>query len=312
MTLGEAIEAYLTAMRARGNSRSSLATWRRQLATFAAAVADGAEIGVAAVTREMLVRYATSLKDCRYRRGDDELRLSDTEVYNRVIVVGCFFRWLTAERILLLDPAAGIRLVWKGRRLTRNVASEAEVVRLIESISIKTPVGIRNRAIVETFYSTGLRRDELRMLDITDVAISERLVEVRHGKGGRTRTVPLGATAAAAITRYVESVRPKLAVRRDENALFISATARKRGSRLSRTQIHRIFAEARAAAGIERRVTPHTLRHSFATHLLRAGADLRHVQELLGHARIDTTEIYTHLTIDDLIAAHGRTHPRGR
>jgi len=186
------------------------------------------------------------------------------------------------------------------------------VARLIESISIETPVGIRNRAIVETFYSTGLRRDELRMLDITDVAISERLVEVRHGKGGRTRTVPLGATASAAITRYVENVRPKLAVRRDEKALFIWATAGKRGSRLSRTQIHRIFAEARAAAGIERRVTPHTLRHSFATHLLRAGADLRHVQELLGHARIDTTEIYTHLTIDDLIAAHGRTHPRGR
>ena len=150
------------------------------------------------------------------------------------------------------------------------------------------------------------------MLDVTDVAIRECLVEVRHVKGGATRTVPLGRTAAAILARYLEDVRPRHLVRRDEPALFLTASVARRGCRISAKQINRIVADARCAAGIDRSVTPHTLRHSFATHLLRAGADIRHLQELLGHARIDTTETYTHLSIEDLVAAHRRAHPRGR
>jgi integrase/recombinase XerD len=311
ITVGEAVEKYLTAMGVRGLSRSSLSTWRRQLKVFAAAVTE--RLAVAAVSREMLADYARAVREYRYRRGPREpQRLSDTEVYDQLLVVCCFFRWLVRERILLFDPSAAVRPVWKGRRLTRNVLSEDLMARLIDSIETTTPIGIRNRAMLELLYSTGLRRGELRMLNVTDVAIAEKLVEVRHGKGGTTRTVPLGGRAAVIVMRYVEHARPLHLVRRDEAALFLAATAARRGCRISVTQINRIVVEARRAAGIERRVTPHTFRHSFATHLLRAGADLRHLQELLGHARIDTTETYTHVSVEDLAAAHRRAHPRGK
>jgi site-specific recombinase XerD len=175
-------------------------------------------------------------------------------------------------------------------------------------------VGIRDRAVLELLYSTGLRRAEIVALDLTDVDLTDCIVIVRSGKGGKDRIVPLGETAAEALVNYLTKARSMFLKHPGVTALLLGRRNGRHpgGQRLGPGSILDIVKRAALRSEIGKRITPHMFRHSFATHLLRAGADLRHVQEMLGHNRIDTTETYTHLDVTDLSAAHAKAHPRGK
>jgi site-specific recombinase XerD len=183
---------------------------------------------------------------------------------------------------------------------------------LIEAPDVETTTGLRDRALFELMYSAGLRCAEVSALDLVDVDLAEGVVFVRNGKGAKQRLVPIGASAVEAVKRYLVFGRPLLLAHPHVQALFVVGRSRGKGTRLGKGGIRGVIERAVRAANLTHRVTPHTFRHSFATHLLRAGADLRHVQDLLGHSRIDATERYTHLDVGDLAAAHARAHPRGR
>lgn len=266
-----------------------------------------------AVTREHLAQYEAHLRVVEHQTRAGMKRLTASSRRARLRAVGRFFAWAVSRRLLLADPAASVKREKSEPWQPASVLSEAEMAALVDAPDPETPKGIRDRAILELLYSTGLRRAEIAALDLTDVDLAGGLVFVRSGKEAKQRLVPVGASAAEAIARYLGLARPLFLVSPHVRGLFLSSSrCGHRGKRLGHGAIPIIVADAARKAGITKRVTPHTLRHSFATHLLRAGADLRHVQELLGHSRIDSTERYTHLDVTDLAAAHARSHPRGK
>lgn len=233
--------------------------------------------------------------------------------YDALAAVCRFFRFLVASRLLLADPTRHLELGRRRPFRPANVLTEAEMERLLSAPDVATPIGRRDRAVLELLYSSGLRRAEVCALDVTDVDLTEGLVLVRSGKGGKGRLVPLGETAAEALRGYLRTARPGFVRCPGNPALLLAAEGcETTGSRLSAAALKERLALLGEKAGLARRVTPHTLRHSLATHLLRAGAGLRHVQAILGHSRIDTTEAYTHLDVRDLARVHARSHPRAR
>jgi integrase/recombinase XerD len=180
-----------------------------------------------------------------------------------------------------------------------------EVGRFLEAIPVGTAVGLRDRALFELLYSTGLRAGEASHLDLYDLDLAGGTLRVREGKGGKDRVVPVGRVAAEFLRRYIEEVRPLLVRAREGEVLFVTRL----GTRLTTTMIDIECRRWREVARLPW-LTPHALRHAAATHMLAAGADIRHVQELLGHAWITTTNLYTHVVIGDLLRVHRRTHPR--
>lgn len=212
-----------------------------------------------------------------------------------------FFQYLILEEIREDNPATLVELPRPDQRLP-GVLDLEDVEHLLDSIDTGTPLGLRDRALFELIYSCGLRVSEAVELTLDRVFLKEQLVRV-VGKGDKERFVPMGEHACTWLSRYLKEARPELA-KRPSNAVFVN----RRGDQLSRKGMWKRFREAAARAGVEAKV--HTLRHSFATHLLSGGADLRSVQELLGHADISTTQIYTHVDREDLRQYHAAYHPR--
>lgn len=216
-----------------------------------------------------------------------------------------FFKYLVAERCLRRDPSELV----DGPRLSRRlpgVLTPEEVQRLLEAPDDTHPRGVRDRAMLHTMYAAGLRVSELISLELGDVDLRGGFVAA-FGKGRKRRIVPLGDPARAAIRRYLDEVRPRWARREGERHLFVTA----RGGAMTRQAFWKAARRHAAAAGITKSISPHKLRHSFATHLLLGGADLRAVQTMLGHADIATTQVYTHVTGEHLQRLHERHHPRG-
>ena len=238
--------------------------------------------------------------------GPDDAPYRATSVARALSSVRSFHRFLVREGIADHDPTAGVPQPRLPRSLPRPLPVE-DVRRLLEAPDVETPAGIRDRAILELLYGSGLRISELTGLDVDDVDLEEGSVRVL-GKGGKEREVPLGSFAADAVTAYLARGRPALASGTTRGAVFLNA----RGGRLSRQSCARVLAAYVRRAGIDRRVTLHTLRHSFATHLLEGGADVRVVQELLGHASVGTTQIYTLVTEQHLREVYETSHPRAR
>jgi integrase/recombinase XerD len=216
-----------------------------------------------------------------------------------------FCRYMLIENIIADDPSSLLESPRTGMKLP-EVLSVAEIDRMVASIDLSTPGGHRNRAIIETMYGCGLRVSELVNMRLTDIHRSEGFVSVT-GKGNKQRLVPLGSVALKEIDNYLER-RIMLPVITDRNILFLN----RRGKKLSRVMVFTIIKETAAAAGISKSISPHTLRHSFATHLVEGGADLRAVQEMLGHESITTTEIYTHIDRSYLRDTMLMYHPRAR
>jgi integrase/recombinase XerD len=291
---------------------ATIATERARLRSFLRWTMQRGVTDARAITAQHLIDFRAHLLTVEHRTKSGLRRLSETSRHDLLASVCRFLRWLTRERVILADPSSSVDVGRPGRWQARGALTEAETMLLLDSSDGETPVALRDRAILELLYSTGLRRAEIVSLDLTDVDLGMETVFVRRGKGGRPRIVPLGETAIDALIVYITRGRSQLLRRAGVSALFLASRGRTHGCRLGEQSIWLVVRAAAKRAGIEERVTPHMLRHSFATHLLRAGADLRHVQQLLGHASITTTEGYTHLSLADLSSAHARSHPRAK
>ncbi|MCU7907069.1 MAG: tyrosine recombinase XerC [Candidatus Thiodiazotropha sp. (ex Epidulcina cf. delphinae)] len=234
----------------------------------------------------------------RHRQG-----FSAKSLHRELSALRSLFNFLLREKQLESNPALGVRAPKVRRKLPATLDAD-QISRLLE-VDDDSPVALRDRAIIELFYSSGLRLAELIGLDLDDINLSEQLVEVT-GKGDKTRRVPVGRQAREAIGQWLE-IRLRMASP-DEAALFVGV----RGKRISRSTVHRQLHAWSIRQGTPRNIHPHLLRHSFASHLLESSGDLRAVQELLGHANISTTQIYTHLDFQHLAEVYDKAHPRAR
>ncbi len=232
--------------------------------------------------------------------------LAPASIRRALSSVRSYFAYLLGEGVLEADPSELLESPRSWRTLP-SVLSREEAVRLVESPPEGHPMHWRDRAILELLYGTGMRVSELTELTLGRLDLEERLVLV-VGKGSRERLLPFGEPAGIALGRYLREVRPTLERGESQGALFLN----RRGTGLTRMSVWNLVREGASRAGVERSVSPHTLRHSFATHLLEGGADLASVQELLGHADISTTQIYTHLDREHLRNVHRNHHPRAR
>ena len=230
---------------------------------------------------------------------------ADSTVARKVAAIRSFFSFLVLEGLVEEDPSESLSTPRPGRTLPKHL-SQADVARLLERAKEqRSPEGQRDWAILEILYATGLRVTELISLNLEDVNTTEGYVRTL-GKGGKERMTYLHPEATFALKSYLKKSRPKLAKSKKEKAIFLN----RRGERLTRQWVWAIMKNSAKRANIDQKITPHVLRHSFATHLLQGGAPLRYVQELLGHASITTTQIYTHLTNDHLREEYEKAHPR--
>ncbi len=232
--------------------------------------------------------------------------LAPTSVARHVVSLKVFFRYLQLEGVLV-DNQASLLVARKLWQKVPTVLSARQVDRLLASPVTGEPLWRRDRAILEMLYATGARVSELSGLRLRDLHLEERYC-LCHGKGDKQRMVPFGKSAQRAVEAYLDKERPKLARRRDPASEFLFLSTR--GVRLRRERIWELLKIAAARAGVTKKLSPHSLRHSFATHLLAGGADLRQVQELLGHASIATTQLYTHVDASRLKKVHATHHPR--
>jgi len=241
-----------------------------------------------------------------------ERALARTSVARKAAAVRALFRYLVRRGVVLRSPAANLPTPRKQQPLPKFLDEDA-VAALLAAPDASKPDGLRDRAILETLYASGMRASELVALDVGDLAGTpegEGTARIRRGKGGKERIALLGRAAVAALRTYLDSGRPALAAggSRRGDALFLNRF----GGRLSDRGVRRLFDKYCAEVAASHKVTPHTLRHSFATHLLDHGADLRVVQELLGHADLSTTQVYTHVSTARLQDAYEKAHPRAR
>ena len=265
--------------------------------------ARGIELG--AVRTEDLAAYQSELYTLRRKDGKPYAASYQSM---RLSVLKSFFRFLARRGFLLHDPSAEIEHPKTESRLPRTILTKDEARRILEAPDTKTPRGLRDRAILETFYATGIRVSELASLTPYDVDTEERTLRVLLGKGRKDRNVPLTRAAAFAIEAYLVKARPQLVGPRKVRFLFLQD----RGGKMDRSTLARIVSHWAKAARVKKHVTPHTFRHSVATHLLKGRADIRHIQALLGHSSLRTTERYTRVEISDLREVIRRAHPRGR
>lgn len=229
---------------------------------------------------------------------------------NKILsVVRGLCRWLVDQDYLASDPSRRLESAKEPQRLPRHVLDEKEVYQLLESIDMSTTLGFRDRVIMELFYGTGIRKGELRQLKVNDVDLEGGYLFVEQGKGRKDRVVPLGEGLCKLIREYLLFIRPKLCTYSDNPYLII--TYQRKGPLCNAQIIKRVKICAENSL-VKKNVYPHLLRHSCATHMIRRGAPLRHVQELLGHRSVVSTQIYTHITIMDLKKAHAKYHPRER
>jgi integrase/recombinase XerD len=237
---------------------------------------------------------------------DDRPAVAPATLQRKVACLRSFYRHLRRQELLSDDPTAHLRAPRQTRKLPQ-VLSRDEVARLLEQPKGTAPTSLRDRALLEVMYACGLRASEATGLEVGDVDLESGILRAR-GKGSKERLVPVGSTAGRALTAYLQRGRPKLAGDRLEPRLFLNH----RGAGLTRQGLYKIVQRHARSAGLASKMSPHTLRHTFATHLLAGGCDLRSLQEMLGHADIATTQLYTHLSADRLRDVYFDAHPRAR
>lgn len=279
-----------------GLSANTRQAYERDLRLFCKTLGFKNSDALVNVSREQITGYMTQLK---------EKGLAAATIARKLAAIKAFYRFMTAEGYMDANPAEVVEAGTKGIKLPR-VLSEDEVVRLLNQPDITTAEGFRDRTMLEVLYATGMRVSELINLTLERVDLNMKYI-IAFGKGSKERIVPLGSVAAEFLQQYLEKVRPKLThVGRNTNIVFLAFG----GHELTRQRFWQIIRAYGRKANITKALTPHILRHSFATHLLDNGADLRSVQELLGHSDISTTQIYTHLTNKRLRDIYAKAHPR--
>lgn len=279
-----------------GLSANTRQAYERDLRLFCKTLGFKNSDALVNVNREQITGYMTQLK---------EKGLAAATIARKLAAIKAFYRFMTAEGYMDANPAEVVEAGTKGIKLPR-VLSEDEVVRLLNQPDITTAEGFRDRTMLEVLYATGMRVSELINLTLERVDLNMKYI-IAFGKGSKERIVPLGSVAAEFLQKYLEKVRPKLThAGRNTNIVFLAFG----GHELTRQRFWQIIRAYGRKANINKALTPHILRHSFATHLLDNGADLRSVQELLGHSDISTTQIYTHLTNKRLRDIYAKAHPR--
>lgn len=306
-TLKEWLNEFLADMLRRGLSPATQKSYRCDLLQFADWVGDQAELqNPGDLTTAVLEKYQMHLMLRRSRRDKKKARTLTAASRNRNLAeLKGFFRYLRKSCRLLSNPALELESAREPKRLPKVILTVAEVARLLMAIPRKTAVGQRDRAAAEVLYGAGVRRAELLGLELSALRLTEGFVQVL-GKGQRERVVPLGQAAVQALKVYLRHGRPRL-LRGEHQALFLSGF---HGGPVSETELMASLRKRARRAGIKKRLGYHVFRHSCATHLLRAGADIRSIQALLGHAHLNTTAIYTRVDITDLQKTLQQYHPR--
>jgi integrase/recombinase XerD len=294
-----AVDAFIDALWLEdGLSKNTLAAYRRDLTLYASWLAvEGKEID--GTTEADLQRYFA------FRHSGS----SATTANRRLTVFKRYFRWLLREGRITADPTLRLQPAKQPLRVPKTL-TEVQVEQLLNAVPAGTPLGLRDRAMLELMYASGLRVSELVTLKLHHLGMNEGVLRIL-GKGNKERLVPFGEVAREWLARYLASARPVLVRGRQSDDLFVTQSGARAGSAMTRVMFWMTVKKHALAAGIRSPLSPHTLRHAFATHLLNHGADLRAVQMLLGHSDISTTTIYTHVARERLKSLHAAHHPRG-
>jgi integrase/recombinase XerD len=303
--LARAVRTYLDHLSVeRGLAANTLTSYRRDLRRYQEFLDEAGIDALDRVTEATVSAFLVRLRE----GGADHPPLSATSAARTVVAVRGFHRFAVADGLATLDPSAAVKPPAAAKRLPKALPlSDVEAI-LEAAGSAGTALSMRDRALLEVLYGTGARISEAVGLDVDDLDLVDGTV-LLHGKGGKQRLVPVGSFAREAVSTYLVRGRPELVgTGRGGPALLLNA----RGGRLSRQSAWAVLARAAESAGVTRHVSPHTLRHSFATHLLDGGADVRVVQELLGHASVTTTQVYTLVTVENLREVFAVAHPRAR
>ncbi|MEX3610239.1 site-specific tyrosine recombinase XerD [Rothia sp. LK2588] len=312
--IGENIDKYLHYLTIeRGLAKNTVESYARDLHKYREYLAEQGVIDPQAITKQMVRSFATALAE---QTGPNGKKLSARTVARLVVSVRGLHKFWLAEKVTSSDVASTVHPPNIGSRLPKAISVD-QVTRLLESPDTSTPTGLRDRAILEFLYSTGARISEVVGVDLDDLSLGQRSggssvakrtgVVRLFGKGNKERLVPVGSYASKALDEYLVRARPELSSHgQGTAAVFLNA----RGSRLTRQGAWLILKKAAEKAKLDVEISPHTLRHSYATHLLEGGADIRVVQELLGHSSVTTTQIYTKVTADTLREVFAATHPR--
>jgi len=300
-----ALQQFLNHLRVSHYSERSIDEYEREVRLLFVFLDGRGITKLSGIRRDDLREYQTHLF---HQKKKDDVPLSLSTQAKKISAIRTFFSFLVKERYLLYDPSSEIERPRLSKRLPRGILTQREAAKLLSMPDEGKPLGMRDKAILELFYATGMRNTELRMLKLQDVDLVRGEVRIDHGKGRRSRIVPIGEMAALAISSYLESSRPKLVKERDDGWLFLSV----RGMRLERARASAIVVRYAKKAGIKTPITCHSLRHSCATHMLKNNAGLRYIQDLLGHQCLSTTQIYTKVELSDLKRVHAKCHPRNR
>jgi integrase/recombinase XerD len=296
MILDPLAERYLSHLRVEGGlSVNTVEAYRRDLGKFHSYLQRKGIVPLGALTPETFTGFLRSLQEARLSRPSTVRCLS---------AIRGWLRFLTQEGMIEESPAIGLAPVSRGVRLPKTL-SQQDIISLLDLGALPTPEDLRDRTMVEVLYATGLRVSELIMIEVAHVNLDVGYLRVT-GKGSKQRLVPIGEVARQLLQQYVEEARPRLLKERASRYVFVS----RRGRPLTRQAFWKLLRSRARRAGITQVISPHMIRHSFATHLLEGGADLRSVQAMLGHANIATTQVYTHIERGRLKRVHDRYFPR--
>jgi len=300
--LTRAMIEFLAWSEATGCTEATIATRKQSLRVFLLWCGERSIARPQEVTLPMLERYQRYL--FHYRKSDGQ-PLGFISQRSRLVPLKTFFKWATRARLILYNPASELVLARPPKRLPRHILTLPEIEAILASCDVETLPGVRDRAVIETLYSTGVRRMEAARLRIYDVDLEGGTLFVREGKGRKDRMVPIGARACAWVAKYLADVRPELLAELDEGVLFLTDY----GEPFVGERLGYLVRSAIERAGYTFPGSCHLFRHAMATHMLENGADIRYIQAILGHAKLTTTELYTQVSILKLKEIHSATHP---
>ena len=296
---------YIQTLQVRNLAPRTIEARRFMLGRFLAYLQSLGIAGIEGINKVTIGDYQTELYHAINFRG----RPNGFSYQNSMLsAVKGFTRFLKERDYLVSDPARDIPYAKLPKRLPRGVLTVTEARRIINTPDTRCALGYRDKTIMEILYTTGIRKEELNNLDLADVDYHDGFLRINGGKGRKDRIVPMGKIACRYLENFIKSVRPELIKDPYNNALFLST----RGNRLSKNMVWELVKKYAKQARIKKTVSPHTFRHTCATAMLRNKADIRAVQELLGHESLESTQVYTHISINDLKETHKRCHPRER
>jgi len=300
--LAALMQKHLEALRVQNYSEYTVKNRRVHIGFFLEWCANRSLSEPSDITRPVLEQYQRHLFHYRQKNGQP---LSFRSQHSRLVPLRVWFRWMARQHYILHNPASELELPRLGQRLPKHVLNVHEVEQVLTQPDIRDPLGLRDRALMETLYSTGMRRLELANLKLYDLDTERGTVTIRQGKGKKDRVIPIGDRAAAWIDKYVREARPYLAVEPDDRTVFLSNG----GEPFSLDHLSDLVRVHVDAAKIGKRGACHLFRHTMATLMLEGGADIRYIQQMLGHADLSTTQIYTQVSIRQLKRIHTATHP---